>query len=228
MPYVTNVYVDAFNVYYGCTKNTPYRWLNLAKLCDIMLTNNTINQIKVFTGLVKARPNDPTQPVRQQTYLRALRTIPNLTIIEGTFLSHVRRFPKANPRPDGSLEYVEVLYTQEKGSDVNLASHLLYDAFTNDYEMAVIISNDSDLAEPVRMVRVLMNKKIGILNPHINNPKYRDEHGNIDYRKVKASYALSRYADFCKPLTIEALHQSQFPDELTDEIGTFRRPDSWY
>ncbi len=105
MPYVTNVYVDAFNVYYGCTKNTPYRWLNLAKLCDIMLTNNTINQIKVFTGLVKARPNDPTQPVRQQTYLRAL-TIPNLTIIEGTF-SHVRRFPKANPRPDGSLEYAE-------------------------------------------------------------------------------------------------------------------------
>jgi hypothetical protein len=49
----------------------------------------------------------------------------------------------------------------------------------------------------------------------------------IDYRKVKASYALSRHADFCKPLTIEALRQSQFPDELTDEKGTFRKPDSW-
>jgi hypothetical protein len=123
MPYRTNVYVDAFNLYYGCTKGTPYRWLNLAKLCEVMLTNNEINRIKVFTGVVKPRPHDPQQPIRQQTYFRALRTIPNLTIIEGTFLTHTRTFPKAEPLPDGSLEYVRVLYTEEKGSDVNLASH---------------------------------------------------------------------------------------------------------
>ncbi len=29
----TNVYVDAFNLYYGCLRKTPYRWLNLAELC---------------------------------------------------------------------------------------------------------------------------------------------------------------------------------------------------
>lgn len=227
MPYLTNVYVDAFNVYYGCTRNTPYRWLNLARLCEIMLTNNIINRIKVFTGVVRSRPHDPQQHVRQQIYFRALRTIPNLSIIEGTFLSHVRTFPKAEPNPDGSLEYVRVLYTQEKGADVNLASHLLYDAFIDDYEMAVIISNDSDLAEPVRIVRTLLKKKIGILNPQINKPEYRDEQGNIDYRKVRTSHELCRYANFCKPLTIEALRQSQFPDELTDAKGTFRKPASW-
>jgi hypothetical protein len=47
VPLRTNVYVDAFNVYYGCTKDTSYRWLNLARLCEVMLTNSTINQIKV-------------------------------------------------------------------------------------------------------------------------------------------------------------------------------------
>ena len=227
MPLRTNVYVDAFNVYYGCTKDTSYRWLNLARLCEVMLTNSTINQIKVFTGIVKPRPSDPQQPVRQQTYLRALRTIPNLTIIESSFLTHTRNFPKAKPRSDGSLEYVQVLYTEEKGSDVNLASYLLYDAFVNDYELAVIISNDSDLAEPVRMVKVMLRKKIGILNPQINRPEYRKADGTIDYSKVRFSYMLRQYATFYKPITEEALALSQFPDELSDGIGTFRKPGSW-
>ncbi len=82
---VTNIYVDAFNLYYGCLKDTPYRWLNLAELCRLMLPYDTINQIKYFTAKVSARPSDPNQPVRQQTYLRALQTIPNLSIIYGQF-----------------------------------------------------------------------------------------------------------------------------------------------
>jgi hypothetical protein len=227
MSFRTNVYVDAFNVYYGCTKDTPYRWLNLARLCELTLTNNEINQIKVFTGIVKPRPNDPQQPVRQQIYLRALRTIPNLTIIEGSFLIHKRWYPKVEPKPDGNLEYVQVTCPEEKGSDVNLAAHLLYDAFIDDYEMAVIISNDSDLAEPVRMVKVLLKKKVGILNPQINQERYRKADGTIDYTKVRFSNELRRYATFSKPLAEEALAQSQFPDELTDSVGTFRKPSSW-
>lgn len=227
MAFRTNVYVDAFNVYYGCTRGTPYRWLNLFKLCEIMLDNNVINQIKVFTGIVKARPSDPDQPIRQRTYLRALKTIPNLTIIEGTFLTHPRSLPKVKPRHDGSLEYVDVLYTEEKGSDVNLASHLLYDAFIDDYEMAVVISNDSDLAEPIRMAKVFLKKKIGILNPQINRPEYRDASGKIDYSKVKFSYILRQYSSFYKPITEEALSDSQFPPELTDAAGTFHKPLSW-
>ncbi len=42
--------------------------------------------------------------------------------------------------------------TEEKGSDVNLASHLLRGAYTKKFEVAVVIANDSDLAEPVRNV----------------------------------------------------------------------------
>ncbi len=82
----TNVYVDGFNLYYGCLKNTPYRWLDIAELCRLMLPKDHINQIKYFTALVSARPTDPDQPVRQQTYLRALRTIPNFTLVYGSFL----------------------------------------------------------------------------------------------------------------------------------------------
>ncbi len=55
--------------------------------------------------------------------------------------------------------------TEEKGSDVNLASHLLRDAYTGKFEVAVLITNDSDLAEPVRIVAQELNLPVGILNP---------------------------------------------------------------
>ena len=56
--------------------------------------------------------------------------------------------------------------TEEKGSDVNLASHLVRDAYQQAFQVAVLITNDSDLAEPVRIVRQELNLPVGVLNPH--------------------------------------------------------------
>ena len=58
---------------------------------------------------------------------------------------------------------VEILNAEEKGSDVNLASYLLLDGFEKDYEMAVVISNDSDLKLPIRMTGTKLEKKSGSL-----------------------------------------------------------------
>jgi len=55
---------------------------------------------------------------------------------------------------------------REKGSDVNLATHLLHDAHRGRFEVAVIVSNDSDLLEPIKIVREGLGKKVGVLNPH--------------------------------------------------------------
>jgi hypothetical protein len=92
----TNVYIDGFNLYFGAVKGTPYKWLNLAEMCRLMLPRNQIHKIKYFTALVNARPNDPDQPIRQQTYLRALKTLPNLSIILGHFLTHECSMPLAS------------------------------------------------------------------------------------------------------------------------------------
>lgn len=51
-----NVYIDAFNLYYGCLKNTPYRWMNLATLCQRKLPEDYTNRIKYFTALVSKHP----------------------------------------------------------------------------------------------------------------------------------------------------------------------------
>jgi len=84
----TIVYVDGFNLYYGCIRGTPFKWLNIGALAALLLPKNDIVGIKYFTARITARPGDPDQPVRQDTYLRALRTVPNLSIHFGHFLSH--------------------------------------------------------------------------------------------------------------------------------------------
>ncbi len=201
-----NTYVDGFNLYYGALKNTPYRWLDIAKLCRIMLPRDAISQIKYFTALVNPRPTDLNQLTRQQVYLRALQTIPNLEIIYGHFLTHEIMMPLAPPKSG----YVKVIKTEEKGSDVNLALHLLSDGYKSAYDVAVIVSNDSDLLLPVQFVKKELGKKIGILNPQKHPSK-----------------VLSANADFVKNIRRGVLSKSLFPTTLTDSQGTFTKPATW-
>ena len=202
----TNIYIDGFNLYYGCIKDTPYRWLNLAEMCRLLLPTDNIQRIKYFSARVSSRPNDPAQPIRQAIFWRALRTIPNLDIIEGSFLSHEVMMPRS---PVGS-GYVKVIKTEEKGSDVNLATHLLLDGFRNDYELAVIVSNDSDLLLPIQAVTEQFSKPVGLLNPQ-KNP----------------SVKLLPHVLFVKNIRMNVLRNSQFQQVLTDGIGKFSKPNTW-
>jgi hypothetical protein len=214
---LTNVYVDGFNLYYGALKGTPYRWLDIAALCSHLFPGNQVRRIRYFTAIVRARPEDPQQPDRQQAYLRALRTIPNLTVHEGTFLSNVVRMPLAKPLAGGPAT-VEVVKTEEKGSDVNLATWLLLDAFHSEYEAAIVISNDSDLAEPIRQVRKEFGVKVVVLHPlRPANPP----------AKPRRNYELVRAATKSVILDSSALAASQFPATLKDAIGVITRPASW-
>jgi uncharacterized LabA/DUF88 family protein len=206
----TIVYVDGFNLYYGAVKGTPYKWLDILKLCQLLLPKNQIVKIKYFTAPVTARPGDLDQPNRQQLYLRALRTIPGLEIIYGHFLEHVVKMPVASPA-SGLPKYVLVIKTEEKGSDVNIAAHMINDGYKSRYEVAVLVSNDSDLVEPVKIVRAELNLPVGVLNPFVKTP----------------SYELRKYATFIKPIREGVLSVSQFPPIMKDTSGTFYKPPSW-
>lgn len=206
---VTYVYVDGFNLYYGAVRGTSYKWLDINHLCGLLLPRHSIAKIKYFTARVGARPSDPGQPVRQETFLRALRTLPNVEIIFGHFLSNDVMMPVASGQP-ALPRYVKVTKTEEKGSDVNLATHLLWDGFRGLYQAAVLITNDSDLLEPVRIVRQELGKTVGILNPH-KHP----------------SRALLKHASFLKPIRAGVLASAQFPPHLTDAVGRFQKPPTW-
>lgn len=111
----------------------------------------------------------------------------------------------------GHYRAVRVIKTEEKGSDVNLATHLLMDAVDDRFDVAVIISNDSDLKEPIAQVRNRFGKKIGLLVPD----------------GTRISRTLLPLAHFVKPIRAGALANAQFPDVLTDAVGTFQKPPRW-
>lgn len=210
MPNVS-VYIDGFNFYYGSLKGTPYKWIDPNQLCRQTLhENDIVTKIRYFTARVSARPDDPKKPLRQQLYLRALLTIPNLEIHYGKYLTNIVRMPLAKP-VNGYMGTVEVMKTDEKGSDVNLASYLLLDATQKHMDSAIVISNDSDLVTPIQLLRSHFNIPVGILNPNNRNP----------------SSALQRAGNFFKTIREPVLQSSQFPAILKDSKGTFYKPKEW-
>lgn len=168
-----------------------------------------IDGFNLYYGVSSARhtSGSTSRPTDQQIYLRALRTIPTLSITYGHFLTHSVSMRLTGVTP---TKRVWVDKTEEKGSDVNLASHLIRDACKQAFQTAVLITNDSDLAEPVRIVRDELNLPVGILNPH---PQHSTE--------------LKRVATFLKRVRQSHLITSQFPEVLSDSKGMIRKPSSW-
>lgn len=208
----TIVYIDGFNFYYGAIKDTPYKWLDLEALCQLLLPDDLIVKIRYFTTRVQNTPNDPQKTVRQQTYLRALATLPLLEAHFGHYITRPVRMRLANPPPTGS-RWVVVLKTEEKGSDVNLATHLLLDAFKKRCELAVVISNDADLTEVIRVAQSDLGIKVGLVNPH---PRAHRS------RKLHELPCL-----FFKQIPRQALAGAQLPDIVHDEQGEIRKPSDW-
>lgn len=207
----TRVYVDGYNLFYACLKGSPHKWLNVHELATNLLPKNRIDKLRYFTARVSARPHDPGQPQRQETYLRALATVPQVEIHFGHFLTHEISMPDAAAWNTGRYRPVRVMKTEEKGSDVNLATHLLIDAFDNSFDVAVIISNDSDLKEPISLVRSRFGKKIVLLGP----------------KSTRISGALRPLADYIRQFGPAALAKAQFPAQMKDKVGVLHKPSNW-
>jgi hypothetical protein len=120
--------------------------------------------------------------------------------------------PYASPPPSGPAT-VRVLKSEEKGSDVNLATELLVDAFDRDFEQAVIVSNDSDLVAPIRVVRQKFNLPVVVLFPCGGSRQ--------------PSYHLSQVATSSPMIDPAHLAAAQFPDPMADANGQFHKPLSW-
>lgn len=201
--------MDGFNLYFGCLKGTQWKWLDLVALFKSVLpTKCEIVAVKYFAAKVPGRPDDPSKPERQNVYLRALQHFrPEIDIYFGHFRRHKVRMPLADPTDDRRT--AEVLKTEEKGSDVNLAVHLLNDCWLDLYECAIVVSNDSDLAEAMRLVKEHPGKKIGLVTP----------------RTGQKSGELRVHAHFVRPIRLSGLRNAQLPDPIPDT--NIRKPCSW-
>jgi uncharacterized LabA/DUF88 family protein len=194
----TSVYVDGFNLYYGALKGTPYRWFDfVTAVAQLLPLDHEVMAVKYFTARAKPTKRDPRVAERQNVYLRALSTThSHLRIIEGRFLIILGEKPS------------------EKGSDVNLAIHLVNDAWLNVYDVAVVVSNDADLAGAISMVTQERKKPVCLIPP-ISNPDR------------KMSHPLQQSATFIKNFRKSTLAECQLPNPVTKGGLILHKPKEW-
>ena len=208
---ITNLYIDGFNLYYRALRDTPFRWLDLRKLAETLFPSDSIHRVCYFTARLEVRPGNPGQAQRQLIYLRSLATLSEFDAYYGVFRSGVKRRPLVEPRP-GLPTHVLVMDSEEKGSDVNLATRLLVDGFNGEYEQAVVVSNDADFAGAMRYVRDDLGLRVTLVNPDPKNASPRE---------------LAGAATYVKRLWKSHLRRSQFADTLRDEVGVITKPAEW-
>ena len=193
------------------SRTLPFRWLDLRKLAETLFPQDHINKVCYFTARLDVRPTNPGQAQRQLIYLRAIASLTGVEIHYGQFRSGTKRRPLAELVP-GLPTHVLVRDSEEKGSDVNLATRLLVEGYSGEYEQAVVVSNDADFAGAMRYVRDDMGLRVTLVNPDAKNASPRD---------------LARAATYQKRLWKSHLRRSQLPDSLVDAVGTITKPAGW-
>jgi uncharacterized LabA/DUF88 family protein len=169
------VYIDGFNFYYRTFRNdrrkkkvpAAYKWLDLEKMAQILMPREQIDYVGYFTAPVDPQ-RSPQQARRQRAYLLALETLPTVDVVLGYFrwVHH-----KGTIHENGQGPSQTFWHWEEKGSDVNLAMRMVRDACQQRYDKFVLISNDSDLVEPVRMVVSELNRPVFQVSPDITTNK---------------------------------------------------------
>ena len=195
-------YIDGYNLYYGLRDQgwKRFYWLNLQKLAEQFLKpNQTLVETKYFTTIVKY-PDDKRR--RQQVFLEALQTLPNLSVFYGHFLS--------DPVTCHQCGHTYTTH-HEKMTDVNISVELMKDAFQDRFDVAFLISADSDLVSPVRIVQQLFPKKkvISIFPPG------------------RFSSALKRISAGTLRIGHVNLSKSLFPERVNKNGIALDRPNRW-
>lgn len=177
------VYVDAFNLYYGgraiMGRGTPgWKWLDIRAMSNTLLATQStrgpwgegsISRVVYCTARIGGT-SDPGSIRDQAKYLEALELHGSIDVLsEGYFREKTVRGPQATLGPKGRpvvrqpVLMQEVATREEKGSDVNVASHLLIDVLLRAVDAAIVVSNDSDLQFPIDRAR--QHVPVGLVNP---------------------------------------------------------------
>ena len=196
------VYVDGFNLYFGMLDaGFDYcKWLNLKVLAlNLLQSNQKLAEIKYFTSRVS---NNPEKQKRQNTYIEALESI-GVKMYYGNYQSDTIECKRCNN--------IWPKYN-EKMTDVNIATQILIDAYQDKYDMAMLISGDSDLVPPIKAVHeIFKNKRVFVAFP----PKRHNQSVAI---VAKGSLTIGR----------KKLVQSQFEDIVSKKDGyVLTKPNIW-
>jgi uncharacterized LabA/DUF88 family protein len=161
-------------------------WLDINKLSlTLIRPGQQLVKVKYFTSRIKS---NKSKIQRQSTYLDALSTLDNVEIYYGQYFINDHTCTKC-----GQIEQIPT----EKMTDVNIATHLLVDAFNNSFDVALLISADTDLTGPVEQILKLFPKKRVILALPPNRTSFQLQEASSAYFRIgRVNFAKSQFAEF--------------------------------
>ncbi|MEX1198718.1 MAG: NYN domain-containing protein [Pseudohongiellaceae bacterium] len=195
----TVIYVDGYNLYYGCLKHTPYKWLDLK---------------------ASIASNGQQAQRAQQSYHRALTHLygGRLRVIKGYYSLEKARLPVYRKPPD-KTQGVDVWRLEEKQTDVNMALEIYRDVAMQKVDQVVLVSNDTDLFPVLEALREDFGTRpeIGIIIPIRVLKNHRP--GNA---------SLSSLANWTRRyITDNELKSCQLPSRIPTEKKPIEKPSYW-
>jgi len=198
-------YVDGFNLYFGMKQAgyKRYYWLDVAALArNLLRPGQRLLATHYFSARIRDNGRNAADQKRQNDYLEALA----LQGVQCQFGHYLEK-----PRQCRTCRAIWMDY-EEKMTDVNLAIQLMTDAFENAFDMALVISGDSDLTTPIRRVRERFPAKRVI----------------VAFPPKRHSKALIQHAQGYVAISEYKLRASQLPERLTKPDGyVLARPATW-
>ncbi len=199
-------YIDGFNLYFGLRAKgwKKYYWLDLVSLSSALLkSDQQLEHCHYFTARIRTGTNQSQDARRQSLWLDALSSLPELTIHYGHYL----------PKPVECKRCGNTWTTfEEKMTDVNIAAQMLTDAYEDRFDIALVISADSDLTTPIRLLRERMPQKRVI----------------VVFPPERRSAELKKTANGTVVLGENKLRQNLLPENITTSSGfVLTRPPQW-
>jgi uncharacterized LabA/DUF88 family protein len=189
------VYIDGFNLYYGIRSlGQSYKWLNVEVLANSFVKSNNVS-VKYFTAKLNGNNEDV---YRQAIYLDALKRCCSKTKIIMGFFTKARKCKNCNFKNN-----------EEKQTDVNIACEIMEDCCKNNFDVAYLVSGDSDLALPVK--KTLESGKTMIIASPPN--------------RVSKELIKGATSDF--HIDKNRLKKCQLPDEIITKSNPLKRPEKW-
>ena len=237
-PLRTRIYIDGYNFYYGCLRGTPHKWLDLLPLFENHILPSALLKdgdghirqsallpspsIKFFTAKIIESVARSTDSVSSQArYHTALRKLHDgrIELIEGYYAVNKMKVKVVDAdepnRPPRECKEVQAWKVEEKQSDVNLALQVYHDAFTGQIDHAVIVTNDTDIAPALAMIRAHTQVLLGVVVPTTDHTRPP----NTDL--VKLAHWTRRH------INSSELAACQLPRVIPGKRPTIK-PDSWY
>ena len=196
-------YVDGFNLYFGLKEKgwRQFYWLNIQLLVQSLLKfNQQLIITKYFTARVTGSPD---KEKRQSTFIEALETLPDFKILPGKY--------QLNPRYCRNCGFQDMV-PNEKMTDVNIAVEMLSDAFNDKFDVALLVSADSDLTPVIRSIKQMFPHKYIV----------------VAFPPKRYSTELTNIADARLHINRAMLARSVFPDKVKKADGfILQRPSTW-